>query len=395
MKKITVIGDLMCEPPVFEQGKTEKGFDFSPVFRNLKPLLAEADYAIANLETPLAGEEAGYTSRLVSFNAPDAYARAVKDMGIDLVSTANNHAMDRGNAGLKRTLEVLDRIGLAHCGTSLGGDATAFFDLDGVKIAVIAYTYGTNYGINREEPDEAAGYHVNYLKPCTYTGGIRHPQPKAYLDALAAFEAKEGRESSWEEQIEIRKKLGISNAYWDDILIPEDSEEGLAHVRADLEEARKKADLVFFLPHVGGQFNETPGAYSEYIVYEAAKMGFDGIFAAHSHTLQKAGFLKGIPTFWSMGNVTMDPYTAWAVPASKPEYAVAAHLYLEGKKIQKVTFSITKIVYEEGRLTVCPVDALKEKLSAAEAAELEKETGEIFARVTGRTFPGILHEYEL
>lgn len=396
MKKITIIGDLMCEPPVFEQGKTEQGFDFSPVFRNLKPLLAEADYCIANLETPLAGEEARYTYRLVSFNAPDEYAEAVRDMGIQLVSTANNHAMDRGNPGLKRTLETLDRVGLVHAGTSFGGGgATAFFELDGTRIAVIAYTYGTNYGINGEEPMEDRGFHVNYLKPCSYKGGIRRPQPQSYRDALKAMEEELGRKASWEEEVALRKRMGITNAYWDDVLVPEDSEEGLAAVRADLEKARAAADLVFFLPHVGGQFNETPGAYSSYILYEAAGMGFDGIFAAHSHTLQKACRLRGVPCFYSMGNVTMDPYTDWAVPASMPEYAVAAHLYIEGKTIEKVTFSITKIVYEDGRLTVYPVDALLKKLDAAEAERLKKETAGIFLRVTGRELPGILHEYDL
>ena len=396
MKKITVIGDLMCEPPVFEQGKTEKGFDFSHVFRNLKPLLAEADYCIANLETPLAGEEARYTYRLVSFNAPDEYAEAVRDMGIGLVSTANNHAMDRGNAGLKRTLEALDRVGLAHAGTSFGGASSiGYFELDGVKIAVVAYTYGTNYGINGEAPLENEGYHVNYLKPCTYAGGIRRPQPENYRKALKELKEAQGGEASWEDEVALRKKMGISNAYWDDVLIPEDCEEGLAAVRADLAEARKNADLVFFLPHAGGQFNETPGAFSSYILYESAKMGFDGIFAAHSHTLQKACYLKGTPCFYSMGNVTMDPYTDWAVPSSKPEYAVAAHLYLDGKKLAKTTFSITKIVYEDGKLTVYPVDALLEKLNAADAEQLKAETAGIFFRVTGREFPGILHEYEL
>ena len=369
MKKITVIGDLMCEPPVFEQGKTATGFDYAPVFRNLKPLIAEADYAIGNLETPLAGEEAVYTCRLVSFNAPDEYAQAVKDMGIDMVSTANNHAMDRGNPGMKRTLEALDRIGLAHTGTCYGKGTSAigYFELEGVKAAVVAYTYGTNYGLNGEIPDEENGYHVNYLKPCTYSKGLRRPEPPAYYEELKKLEEQLGRKAVWEEQITVRQKLGISNAYWDDVVYPEDLEEGLAAVKADLEEARKQADLVFFMPHAGGQFNETPGAFSNYVLYEAAKMGFDGIFAAHSHTLQKACYLKGVPCFYSMGNVTMDPVTDWAVPASKPEYAVAAHLYLEGKKLDKVTFSITKIIRENGDITVYPVDDLYAKLPEAEA----------------------------
>lgn len=121
MKKITVIGDIMVEPSFLAQIKKEDEYDFYTPLKALEYLFDSSDYVIGNLETPLAGEEAEYTNRIVSFNAPDSVAEAVKKIGVDVVSTANNHCLDRGFAGLERTLTTLDRIGLDHTGTYTKG----------------------------------------------------------------------------------------------------------------------------------------------------------------------------------------------------------------------------------------------------------------------------------
>ena len=71
MKKVTIIGDIMVEPPFMQQVEKDGAYDFKPSFAPLKSVLAESDYVIGNLETPLAGEESGYTRELVSFNSPD------------------------------------------------------------------------------------------------------------------------------------------------------------------------------------------------------------------------------------------------------------------------------------------------------------------------------------
>ena len=107
--KITVLGDLMCEPPFLEAAKA-RGMDFYTAMKPLKGLLREADYVIGNMESPVAGEKAVYTEWLASFNAPDEFPKAIKELGVDLVSTANNHAVDRGMDGMRKTLDKLDEI---------------------------------------------------------------------------------------------------------------------------------------------------------------------------------------------------------------------------------------------------------------------------------------------
>lgn len=150
MLKISFLGDIMCEPLMLKAAKKGNTFDFSCVFSNVKDLLAESDYVVGNLETPLAGKEAGFVNELFSFNAPDEIAQAVKDAGVDFVSTANNHCMDRGFWGLKRTIITLDAVGLMHDGThdKIGENEPFVADVKGTKIAIIPSTYGTNYGMH-------------------------------------------------------------------------------------------------------------------------------------------------------------------------------------------------------------------------------------------------------
>ena len=76
-------------------------YNYEPTFRYVKPYIEQADIAIANLEVTLAGPPyKGYPQ----FSSPDALAIAARDAGFDVFIQANNHALDRGKAGFKRTL---------------------------------------------------------------------------------------------------------------------------------------------------------------------------------------------------------------------------------------------------------------------------------------------------
>lgn len=126
--------------------RTSGGYDFTPCFAPVAPRIAAADLTIGNLETVFAGAGAGYTG-YPSFNAPDSFAEALAGAGFDVLTTANNHSLDRGPAGLARTLEVLDGLGISHTGTARTADEAGrvlVADAAGAKVAVLAYTYGMN-----------------------------------------------------------------------------------------------------------------------------------------------------------------------------------------------------------------------------------------------------------
>ena len=401
MKKVTVIGDIMVEPPFMEQVGKSSGYDFTPSLMPLKSILEESDYVIGNLETPLAGEEAGYTSRIVSFNAPDTLAKTLKDMGIDAVSTCNNHCLDRGYEGLVRTNQVLDQYGIAHTGTyaeDFNGDRIHYFTVGDTKIALLAYTYATNVDINGVLLTGDRAKCVNFIRPQKDGAKLYKPMPQNFFDTIAYIEELLDRPMIWEETIKLKIAMHLPVPVIDDLIDEQEQDQYFERVVSDYNEARRKADIVLFYPHVGGQFNVLPGAYTRRLAGKCADLGFDAVFAAHSHTSQRAEFLKGMPCFYSMGNVTMSPGTFYSVSECLPEYGLAAHLYIEDQKIKKVTFSIFKMVEENGEtLRVVPVDELCNSLSSDKKEKLIREVAAVYERVTCQplTDMDLRKEYDL
>lgn len=386
MEKITVLGDFMVEPPFMQQVAKQGEYNFKPSFAPLKAILKESDYVIGNLETPLAGAERGYTERIVSFNSPDTLLDALVDIGVNAVSTANNHCVDRGLEGLMRTHEALDRYGIAHTGTypeNYTGDRIHYFAVGNTTVALIAYTFAINYDINKLPLEGAKKGCVNALRPLYGGTSLYARRPQSYYDTIELMKELLGRDLIWEETIKLQIAMHLPVPVIDNVIEGQKLEEYLAIIDADLQEAKKKADIVLFCPHVGGQFNEEPGEYSKLFVKRCAELGFDGIFAAHSHTSQRAEFLEGKPCFYSMGNVSMSPGTFYSVSSCLPEYGLAAHLYVENNKIQKTTFSIFKMV-EEGDepMRIVPVDDLYDQLEGEAKEKLLADVSAVYRRVT-------------
>ena len=401
MKKITVIGDIMVEPPFMEQVAKDGAYNFVPSFLPLKSLLKDSDYVIGNLETPLAGEEAGYTDRIVSFNSPDSLVDALKELNIDVVSTVNNHCVDRGYEGLVRTLEVLDRNGIAHTGTypeGFTGERIHYFNVGDAKVALIAYTYATNYDINGVFFEGERAKCINGLRPLRNAYPLYKRMPQTFYDTIAFIEEFAGRKMLWEETVKVKLAMGLPVPIIDNCMDENEQDTYFMNVIADYNEARKNADIVLFYPHVGGQFNELPGKYTQRLMKKCAALGFDAVFAAHSHTSQKAEYLSGMPCFYSMGNVSMSPGTFYSVSECLPEYGLAAHMYIDYKSISKVTFSIFKMVEENDEpLRVVPVHELVNTLEGEKRDKLIADVTAVYARVTGSALPqGALRaEYDL
>lgn len=144
---MSVIGDIMCHNTQYKDAYTSNdSYDFSYVFTDIKSYINEADIAVGNLETTFAGKARGY-SNYPTFNTPEQLAYNLKDFGIDVVSTANNHCMDKNFSGLVSTLNYLDDAGIAHMGTNATQEdqnKVLIKEVNGIKIAFLAFTYGTN-----------------------------------------------------------------------------------------------------------------------------------------------------------------------------------------------------------------------------------------------------------
>lgn len=401
MKRITFLGDIMIEPPVLKAAKRPGGkYDFSDVFKYVKPIFDQSDYVIGNFEMPLAGKDAKYTQHHYAFNAPDEYADAVKAAGINLISTANNHTFDRGYDGMVRTMKVLEEKGIPYVGTCLPDrkrPEAFYFQLDGTKIAVVVYTYNTNYGGsggNYLATGEWEGT-VNLLKPQTvgaYLPGVMHG--KDWVDKLF-------KKMQSEPRGRIKKFLGMCHTYAraDDRVDVEAMEPYIQQMQADLRKARDNADLVLFFPHMGGQFNLKPGYFSRYVIKRAKEACPDAIIASHSHCPQLARFEDGIPVVNSLGNFNMSPLSSLAYHENLSEYGMLLHLYLEDKKIQKVTW--TPILnYEKRGTTVSgyPVHEYYKTLKREkDKLALEKDMHKLYGIVTGTALQGEVFraEYDL
>lgn len=160
---MAVVGDIMCHTTNFYDAYDDSTdtYDFSKVFVDIKDYIQSADIAIGNLETTFAGEDVGYTG-YPTFNTPEELAQNLADLGLDVVSTANNHSLDKRYNGLVSTLDELDKVGLSHTGTYRSQeeqDSILTKDINGIKFAFLSFTYGTN-GIPVPEGKE---YCVNLI----------------------------------------------------------------------------------------------------------------------------------------------------------------------------------------------------------------------------------------
>lgn len=123
-----------------------QNMDFRPLLADMRPVVRGADLAICHLETPLAPAGGPYSGYPL-FAVPPAILPALKWEGYDACTTASNHSLDQGFAGLKRTIADFDRVGLAHAGTAATKRASRhalMLRANGVSVALISATYGTN-----------------------------------------------------------------------------------------------------------------------------------------------------------------------------------------------------------------------------------------------------------
>ncbi len=144
---IGVSGDLLPHLPIVARAHSladGRGYDFRPMFRRIRPWVRRNTLAFCHVETPLApGPPVGYPR----FNSPPALARAIRAAGFDACSTASNHSVDRGQAGIDATRRSLRRAGVPHTGSfsePRQRRRTLMLRAHGVKVAFLAYTQMTN-----------------------------------------------------------------------------------------------------------------------------------------------------------------------------------------------------------------------------------------------------------
>ena len=232
---VHIIGDVMMHSPQFSR-------DHRKFFANIAPKMREADFSIVNMEFTLAG--APYTG-YPCFSSPEYIADyMVEDCGADVLLTANNHILDYGTRGIRRTLEIYgrlaDSLGIRHTGAALDQrqrdeNYPLILERHGFKIAVINFTYGNNLGPQSEWPK------VNNMKED---------------DVHAAFEKAKD----------------------------------------------KGADFIVAIPHWGIEYQLRHSAEQERWASWLVDEGADVVVGGHPHVVQDTTHIKGVPVIYSLGN---------------------------------------------------------------------------------------------
>ena len=235
---LMVAGDVMSHMPITNDAYVEADgtYDYSHMLQFAARQLEQADYAVANLETVLAGgpDYSGFPA----FNSPDELAYDVKEAGFDLLSTANNHTRDRGMDGIYRTLDVLDEAGLAHVGTYRSQEerdehsGIYVADVGGISVAFLSYTYGLN--------------------------GFRLDSDKMYAVNLFNLD------------------------YYTTLANPD-----YELLQSDLEAARAlDTDLIAVMIHWGVEYQNAPNGHQTNLAQFLVEQGADLVLGGHPHVLQ-------------------------------------------------------------------------------------------------------------
>ena len=280
--RITFLGDALCEPPLLAAHGTSGGHDFRPIFAPLRDYLAQSDFVVANLETPISRDGSDFTHERWCFNTPRTFTEALQWAGVDFVTTANNHCLDRGTAGIAATVEALDAIGLPHTGTFSTREAAALpaiADVSGFRLGLLSYTYGTNAFSNHEylRPDQ--DFMVNLFQeqelsePLARAWLADHTSPEGI-----AYEAME--RNRWPENLTLPVYERI-----------EPFEVRRERFAADAARLRAAGpDFVALGMHTGGQYNPQATARTRELAAFAQSSGVDFVIGNHEHVIHGGDF---------------------------------------------------------------------------------------------------------
>jgi len=141
-------GDILIHSQVWKAATANaggSGYDFTPMFARVKPLIEGVDLAICHLEVPLVALGEKPTTNPL-YSAPTEIAWAIKAMGFDRCSNASNHTFDNGVKGIEATLNEFDALGLGHAGMARTPEEIEpkVFDVKGIKVTHLSYTFGFN-----------------------------------------------------------------------------------------------------------------------------------------------------------------------------------------------------------------------------------------------------------
>ncbi|MGW7890041.1 CapA family protein [Staphylococcus xylosus] len=185
------VGDNLIHPVVYHDALQSNGsYNFEPMYKSLKKEIQAADIAYINQESPIGGDEKGL-SGFKQFNTPNDIAKDVINTGFNVVNGANNHALDQGTDGLLNEINVWEHFKrVFYTGTfksQKDRDTIPTFNKNGIKIAMLSYTYGTN-DIKPENK-----YQINYFNEEQIKKDVAKAKEQSDMVMVSAHWGNEGK----------------------------------------------------------------------------------------------------------------------------------------------------------------------------------------------------------
>lgn len=302
---LTAVGDIIPHQAVISGGlQKDKSYSYDYLFNDISMYFKQSDCAIANYEGTLNGPPySGYPM----FGAPDAIATAMKTAGIDLVTTANNHAFDRKLPGLVRTPKIFRQAGIDVVGTRSDAKEPLFevMDVNGIKIGITAYTW--------ETIGTKTGRSLN---------GMNMP-------------------------VEANPLIDSFNPYR-----PERFKQDMAAMKTRIQAMREAdAECLVFLMHWGDEYKTVSNQTQRKLAQYLADQGVDIIIGHHPHVLQEISVLssavsgKNTLVYYSLGNFLANMHYTTKGTKGNAEDAVMARVEIHRDSTGKI--SVTKGEYLE------------------------------------------------
>ena len=252
--RMRAVGDIMFCQTQLVYAK-DSGYDFHNQFEMIADQLADADFTMGNMEGTIGKYKKSQYSGYPQFNAPDVALAPLKDYGIDFLTLANNHMLDRWSGGVENTVNNVEKYGFAHVGayrTKAEKAGTVICEVGGIKFGFMAYTHTTNSMENRGVDKEAVDL-VPYISKADFKGDV--------------------------------KKLRDAGA-----------------------------EVIIAWPHWGAEYVREPDSNQKKYAKQLAEAGVDIIIGSHAHEVQPMGFQsvtvdgveKQVLTMFCMGNFISD-----------------------------------------------------------------------------------------
>ena len=227
-------------------------YNFEPMMGEIAGHAAKYDLAYYNQETILGGTELGL-SGYPAFNGPKEFGRDMVNMGFDLVSTATNHSLDMGEAGITSSLEFWDTQNVIHAGTARSkeeADMIKTGEVNGITYAFLSWTYGCN--------------------------GLQPPVGKEWM----------------------------VNIYGDGVTYTDRRNEMLEQIR----KADEMADVVIVAAHWGTEYAMEVNADQQELSLAMSEAGADIIVGNHPHVIQPVSWINNGKTicYYAMGNLVSE-----------------------------------------------------------------------------------------